>query len=101
MQELTLKRRLLFASLMLLGFGLTYVGSYGLLLNHAWNYPDASDRILMFYRPLCRAVPKPWMESYTQVCGYTDVEAFFLVQVMEGDFKLAPRPMRVSFQLDY
>ena len=57
----------------------------------------AIDAVISIYRPLALIVPAPVMRKYTQICGLSDIEAFFFVQALRSGAHL-PDDLGIDIQ---
>ncbi len=76
--------RWLFGIVLILGFCLStvYLFSLGVALRcYVWLPTDEAEAVLRIHRPLFVAAPNT-MGKYAQWCGWSDLDAFFLVQSM-------------------
>ena len=95
-----------------MGVVLFYVVSYGPALaycvhtqaNRTYNYEivatkwDELNAVITVYRPLALVAPRSYMRKYSELCGLSDIEAFFFVELMRSGAHLplqdAPRTDR-------
>ncbi|MEO2032145.1 MAG: hypothetical protein ABGZ35_08670 [Planctomycetaceae bacterium] len=83
-----------FASVGLLCLTVYFV-SFGPVFSYWVSRPyssSGSNATLRFYRPLFKAAPYGLMQKYSEACGLTDIEAFYLVQALKSDQPLEGDP---------
>jgi len=78
-----------------LGVLLLYVASYGVILTYCVHFNSGWKNVstdgwknartfMRVYRPLACVTPESWMRRYTQVCGFSKVEAYVFVKAMRS-----------------
>ena len=86
----------------MLGVVLLYFISYGPVLAYCVHtqsqqtYTEATEAtrwkainaVISVYHPLALIVPAPAMREYTEICGLSEIEAFFFVQALQSDAHL-------------